>query len=121
MANPVHNTWKVLNQPVNVLHQPVNVLNQPVNVLNQPVNVDARQANLVDVRQIHEQVMHMAAANNVRIGEFIRHTGADPNLVLHMLRDEVEQNGGGGGGNPPGPPPSPALGAGAARVKVEKS
>ena len=87
----------------------MNILNQPVNVMHQPMNVDARQVNLVDAQQVHQQVMHMAAANNVAIGEFIRHTGADPNLVPHMLRDHVEQNGG-GGGNPPGPPPPPALG-----------
>jgi hypothetical protein len=49
-------------QVVNVLHQPVNVLHQPVNILNQPV--DARQVTLVDAQQIHQQVMHMAAANH---------------------------------------------------------
>ena len=96
----------IIHQPVNLLHQPVNVHNNPVNVLNQPV--DARQVNLVDARQMHNQVMHMAAANRVQIGEFMRQTGASESAVLHMLRDHVVQNGGGGG-----PPPPPAPGAGA--------
>jgi len=65
--------------------------------------------------------MYMAAANDARVAEFIRHTGADPNLVLHMIRDKVEQRErGGGGGNPP-PPPPPPPGAGGVRVRVAKN
>ena len=68
------------------------------NTLNKPVNIDAWQANMadawqvnmVDQRQLHQQVMHMAAANMPALAEFTRRTGADPRLVLHMIRDHVE-------------------------------
>ena len=97
-----------------------NVVNQVQNnTLNQQINIDQMQVNMVDQRQVHQQVMHMAAANNERIAEFIRHTGADPQLVFHMIRDEVEGREPGGGGNPAGGPPPPPPGAGAAKVRCQ--